>query len=115
MDTSGNEDDPSSNTIDKILEENKQLRETIQELVPKVGNQNNINFNITMIENTDENTDENINENIIDISNDIPILSMNIPISDTATNSIFNLLDLEAWGGCNSKSHHPLPCPTLCL
>lgn len=46
-----------------------------------------------MIENTDENTDENINENIIDISNDVPILSLNIPISDTATNSIFNLLD----------------------
>lgn len=40
----------NSNTIDKILEENKQLRETIQELVPKVGNQNNINFNIFLNE-----------------------------------------------------------------
>ena len=33
-------------TLNKILEENKHLRETIQELVPKVGNKNNVNINI---------------------------------------------------------------------
>ena len=47
-----------------------------------------------MSENYNENYNETINQNIVDISNDIPILSMNIPINSNTTNeNIFNLLD----------------------